>query len=199
MASKEAQTDFPIHPLLVKRWSPRAFQDKTIEKEKLQNIFEAARWSPSGSNQQPWRFIIGFKGDDTYERIFKILVEFNQIWTKTVPVLILSCGRKVMNENEAINPSYSYDVGQSVAYMTIQAMQEGLYVHQMGGFNKKQAVRLFKIPANYKPMSVIAIGYINKHTILPVRMQKSELAVRSRMKAETWVYSGVFGERSDLF
>ncbi|MFC1733553.1 nitroreductase, partial [candidate division KSB1 bacterium] len=135
----------------------------------------------------------------TYDRIFETLVEFNQIWTKTVPVLILSCGRKVMNENEEINPSYSYDVGQSVAHMTIQAMQEGLYMHQMGGFDKKQAVRIFEIPAKYKPITVIAIGYISKHTILPVRMQKSELAVRSRMKSETWVYSGIFGERSDLF
>ena len=199
MASKEAQTDFPIHPLLVERWSPRAFQEKEIEQEKLNTLFEAARWSPSGSNQQPWCFIIGLKGDETYKKLFNCLVEFNQIWTKNVPVLVLSCGKKVMNEKERINPSYMYDVGQSVAYLTFQAMHLGLYVHQMGGFDKEMAVRLFDIPAMFKPITVIAIGYIGDYSILPERMQKSELAVRTRFKASDWVFSGKFGQKSALY
>jgi len=199
MASKEAQPDFPIHSLLAKRWSPRAFQNKKVEREKLLSIFEAARWSPSGSNQQPWTYIVGMKGDNTYKRIFECLVEFNQIWTKTVPVLVLSCGKKVMNEKEEINPYYMYDVGQSVAHMTFQAMHEGLHIHQMGGFDTEKTVRLFEIPAKYKPLSVIAIGYLGEHTLLPERMQKSELDERTRFESKEWIFSGKFGQPSGIY
>jgi nitroreductase len=79
--TKEADTEHDIHPLLRRRWSPRAYSDLPVEPDKLLRIFEAARWSPSSSNLQPWSFIIGFKGDDTYAKIFDTLVEFNQIWS----------------------------------------------------------------------------------------------------------------------
>jgi glucosamine--fructose-6-phosphate aminotransferase (isomerizing) len=57
--SKEAKTTFEIRKDLKQRWSPRAFEDRPIENDKLQRLFEAARWSPSASNIQPWAFILG--------------------------------------------------------------------------------------------------------------------------------------------
>ncbi len=198
MSIKEANTDFEIHPLLKKRWSPRAFNDKAVTKEQLQRIFEAARWAPSGFNQQPWKFILGMKGDETYQKIFDCLVAFNQLWAGNAPVLILSCGRKVMNDREDINPSYHYDVGQAVAHMSIQAMNEGLHMHQMGGFEKDVAVRKFNIPATYKPLTVISLGYIGNPAMLPERMQKSEKAERDRFPAKSFLYSEVFGKDTDL-
>jgi len=193
---KEAPSNYNIHPLIKKRWSPRAFSSSPVDNEILLRLFEAARWAPSGSNQQPWRFIVGFRGDDTYERIMDTLVEFNQLWAQHAPVLILSLGRKVMNDKDKINPSYNYDVGQAVSQLSLQATAENLFVHQMGGFDAKQAVQLFNIPAQYKPETVIAIGYPGDYKILHENLQKLELAERKRFSLDDLVFSGKFGQKA---
>jgi len=197
--SKEADNHYPLHALLRKRWSPRAFNGEPVEAEKLRSLFEAARWAPSGSNQQPWRFILGLKGSDTYDKIMQTLVDFNQKWAFTAPVLILSMGRKVMNDKDEINESYRYDVGQAVAHMTFQATEDGLYVHQMGGFDAAMAVRLFHIGAMYKPLTVIAVGYIGDPDQLTEKIARLEYRKRERFPARELVYSGQFGEDSGLF
>jgi Nitroreductase family len=56
-----AKTDYPVHDLIQNRWSPRAFSDHPVSPETLRSLFEAARWAPSSSNEQPWAFIVGTK------------------------------------------------------------------------------------------------------------------------------------------
>ena len=51
------QADHPVSPMFLDRWSPRALSGETIPLETLLTIFEAARWAPSASNSQPWRFV----------------------------------------------------------------------------------------------------------------------------------------------
>ena len=94
---KEATNRYPIHPLLKRRWSPRAFSDTRVELEKLQSLFEAARWSPSAGNEQPWNFIVGIRPDDTWQKIYESLAEGNKIWNKNTPVLVVSIGKKVLS------------------------------------------------------------------------------------------------------
>lgn len=195
--TKEAVTEYNLHPLLMKRWSPRAFADKMVEEEKLVRILEAARWSPSASNIQPWIFFPGIKGDDTYRKIFDTLIEFNQLWTIHAPVLILNCG-KTLNDKGGNNGTWQYDLGQAVAHLSIQAMEEGLYVHQMSGFDASQAGRLFELPANIKAVSVTAAGYLGNPEILHPRMQKSELAVRERKELDTFVFADAYARVSSL-
>ncbi|MAG36130.1 MAG: hypothetical protein CL878_07795 [Dehalococcoidia bacterium] len=55
---KPATTDHPIHDVLRVRWSPRAFDPRAVEPDKLLSLLEAARWAPSSSNEQPWHFIV---------------------------------------------------------------------------------------------------------------------------------------------
>lgn len=195
---KEARTNNnKIHQLLKKRWSPRAFDSKLIEEEKLRNILEAARWSPSASNIQPWVFFLGIKGDETYDKIYQTLVEFNQLWSGLAPVLILHCG-KITTKDGIANGTWQYDTGQSVAHLTFQAMEEGLYVHQMSGFDALKAAELFALPEDVRAISVSAIGYLGEPSLLPPRMQKSELAERERKEMNTFVFSDEFGRSSDL-
>ncbi len=84
---KKPELDYPVHELISARWSPRAYDTKPVESEKLQRIFEAARWAASASNLQPWYFMVGFKGDKVYDSIFATLAEFNQLWVVNAPVL----------------------------------------------------------------------------------------------------------------
>jgi nitroreductase len=197
--NREAITNYDINPLLKKRWSPRAFSEKPIENEKLQRMFEAARWSPSASNEQPWAFIVGKKGDETYNNIMSTLVEFNQIWSQFAPMLVLSCAKKDVIKGEGENLYRKYDIGQAVAHLTFQAASEGIYVHQMAGFDAEKTNKLFHIPANFEAVTVLAIGHIGDPKILHPKLEKLEYADRVRKPLEEFIFSGKFGEDSGLF
>ncbi|MCF8364996.1 MAG: nitroreductase family protein [Bacteroidales bacterium] len=198
MKDKSAKTNFQIHELLTRRWSPRAFDAQKIEKEKLQRIFEAARWSPSASNEQPWHFIIGEKGDETFARIFETLVEFNQLWVKTAPLAGIIVGRENLLSNGKINFWYKYDVGQAAAHMSFQATHEGLFVHQMGGFDREKARELFHIPEGFEAISAFTIGYIGDYNVLHPNLQRLELEERTRKSTDEFVFSDNFGKKSEL-
>lgn len=65
MQNKPATTSVQIHNLIEKRWSPRAFDpDKRVSHDDLLALLEAARWAPSSSNDQPWRFVVCDKATD---------------------------------------------------------------------------------------------------------------------------------------
>jgi len=195
---KKAKTSFPIHTLLANRWSPRAFNGQKIEKEKLQRIFEATRWSPSSSNEQPWSFIIGERGDQTFQKIYDILIEFNQLWTKTAPLLMIAIGKKTSVKTGKANNWFKYDVGQSLAHLSFQASYEGLFVHQMGGFDAEKARKSFSIPDDYEALTAVAIGYMGDYNVLHPKLQKLELAERVRKNADEFVFSDNFGVKSTL-
>jgi len=195
---KPARAKYQLHSLLSNRWSPRAFSNKKVEKEKLQRIFEAARWAPSASNEQPWSFIVGESGDETFNKIFETLVEFNQLWVKTAPVVILALGKADSVKSGKENAWFKYDVGQSVAHLTFQASYEGLWLHQMGGFDGKKAKQLFDIPDGYEVVSAVAIGYMGDYHLLHPNLQKLEVTERERKNMDKFVFSNKFGETSGL-
>ena len=195
---KQAKTNHELHPELKKRWSPRAFSDKKVEKEKLQRIFEAARWSPSASNEQPWYFIVGEVGDETYKKIFDTLVEFNQLWVKTAPLVVLAIGKISSEKSGKENGWYKYDVGQAVAHLTFQATLEGLWVHQMGGYDAQKAGEVFEVPEGYEVVSAFTLGYMGDYKVLHPNLQKMEVADRERKNTDDFIFSNKFGEKSSL-
>jgi nitroreductase len=196
--NKQANTSSPINDLAKNRWSPRAFLDKPVEPEKLLSVFEAARWSPSGGNEQPWRFIVGVNRDETWQKIFTTLNEGNQEWNKNVPVLIIAIGNRISSWDGNVSPVFQYDTGQAVAHMSMEAMNQGLYVHQMGGFSGDMARELFEIPETHEPLTVIAGGYIGNPDTLSEKLKQRELLPRSRKELSDIVFSGKFGEKSTI-
>jgi nitroreductase len=199
MINKQAVTSEEIHPILKNRWSPRAFSDIAVENSKIVRMFEAAQWSPSASNEQPWSFIIGLKGDETYNKIYDILVEFNQLWAITAPILILNCGRTMSQKNAGKpNTHYLYDAGQAAAHLTFQASSDGLFVHQMAGFDAEKAAEAFSLPDDFVAVTVIAVGYIGDPEQLHPNQKKMEYNQRERRDLSQTVFSGKFGEPSGL-
>lgn len=192
--NKLAKTKFGIHFLLESRWSPRSFREDAVEKVKLQRVFEAAQWAPSSMNEQPWRFIIGEKGSETYSKIFNGLNEKNKRWAGTAPVLIITLAKKNFERNNHDNFHFLYDTGQSVANLSIQAMHEGLYVHQMGGFHFENLKDSFQIPEEFYIVTVIALGYIGKPEVLDEDLKEREMADRKRKTLKEILFSGSFGE-----
>ena len=190
---KPAETSVPIHDLIRHRWSPRAFDPRPVEPEKLRTLFEAARWAPSSYNAQPWYFIVGTKDDpENYNRVLETFVEFNQGWAKQAPVLALSVAKLTFDDGKPNRHAF-HDVGQAAANLTIQAEALGLSVHQMAGIEPEKARELFHIPADYEAVAGIALGYAGDPSSLGDEMRKRELAPRQRKPLDSFVFTGEWG------
>ena len=195
--NKPANTTLKILDEIKNRWSPRAFSEKPVEPEKLERVFEAARWSASCFNEQPWRFLVGIKGQDSvWDKIYGSLSEWNQKWCKSVPVLILLVSKNKFSRNNKFNAWAEYDLGQAAAYISIQAMKAGLYTHQMAGFNQTKARELLSIPDDFALKTVMAIGYYGNADVLPQDMQKSEKGGRSRKELSAIVFSEQWNKKA---
>ena len=198
MITKPASTDYPLHPLLQARWSPRAFVPTRIAAEQILSMLEAARWAPSGGNVQPWSFLVVPRDDEaTFARLFDCLAEGNQIWVQHVPLLLLTVA-ELQREPGKPNPYALYDLGQAVANLTVQATALGLSVHQMAGFNQEQARSAFAIPEAYAPVTVVAIGPQGEPAALPEPLREREEAERTRKPLRSFVFGGVWGQPTTL-
>ena len=190
---------YKINSLSTYRWSPRAFSERPVEKEKIRRILAAARWAPSAFNEQPWRFIVGLKGNTTYDKVFETLGEWNQNWAVHAPLLILNVAKKTFTLNGKPNETFKYDLGQAVAHLSLEAMNQGVYSHQMSGFSQEKAIKLFQIPDDFQPVSVIALGYYGSTELLPADMYKSEIEKRKRHLIDDMIFANTFGEKTDIF
>jgi nitroreductase len=194
LLAKPPQAEHPIHELIARRWSPRAYAaERPVPPEVLAQLFEAARWAPSSSNEQPWSFIVGVKGTETWNKLFDALVPANQAWTKNAPVLMLGLARKTFQKNGNTNRHAMYDLGQAVSMLLVQATSLGLITHQMGGFDQDKARAAFHVPDSHEIVAAMAIGYQADLAILPPELREREIAPRTRNPIDTFVFDGDFG------
>jgi nitroreductase len=195
---RPAETSTAIHDLIAHRWSPRAFESKPVEPEKLRSLLEAARWAPSSYNAQPWYFIVGTKDNpENYKRVLESLIEFNQGWAKNAPVLALSVAKLKFDDGKPNRHAF-HDVGQAAANLSLQAEALGLSVHQMAGIDPEKARKLFDIPADYEAVAGIAIGYAGEPASLPDGLRERELAPRQRKPLDSFVFTGSWGKSLPL-
>jgi len=196
---KLADTHYPVHDLIQKRWSPRAFSDKAVAPEVLQSLFEAARWTASSSNEQPWAFLVATKSDaEAYAKMLSTLVEFNQGWAKHAPVLVIAVSEMAFAKNGTPNRNAFYDTGAAVAHLTAEATARGLFVHQMAGFDPKKARELFAIPDGWEAISAFTIGYAGDPQSLPDALREREVAPRTRKPISEFVMSGHWGHTASF-
>jgi nitroreductase len=194
---KAAPADYPIHDLIRTRWSPRAFSDKPISDETLRSLFEAARWAPSSSNEQPWAFLVSRKSDGvSHEKMLGTLVAFNQAWAKNAPVLVIAVSELAFAKNGTPNRNAFYDTGAAVAHLTTEATSRGLFVHQMAGFDPQKAREAFEIPSGWEPIAAFAIGYPGDPTKLPDTLREREQAPRVRKPLSEFVMVGRWGQQA---
>jgi nitroreductase len=185
--------EYPLHSLISRRKSTRAFSEEPVEPEKLRSVLEAARWAPSSSNIQPWRFIVATKEQpENYERLLGLVVEQNKIWAANAPILILSVAKLTHETGEKPNKFALHDVGLASANMTLQATSLGLVVHQMGGFNVENAKTVLNIPKDFEPVAMIALGYGDTTDFLPEYLREREFAPRVRKDLSELAFDGVW-------
>jgi nitroreductase len=160
----------------------------------LESLFEAARWAASSNNEQPWRYIVGVKGEnpEQFDRLASTLVPANA-WAKDAPVLILSVAKTRFSQNNNPNRVALHDVGMATENLVLQALSEGIYVHQMGGFDVGKAREVFAIPEGFEPVAMIALGYPGDPGKLDEKLKARELADRTRKTIEEFVIRGKWG------
>ena len=191
--------EYPIHELIAKRRSGRAFSSKPVDGAAIGSLLEAARWAASASNEQPWSFIVTEREKSSgYDRLLGCLVEFNIQWAQHAPVLILSVARLNFASNGKPNRHALHDVGQAAANLMLQAAALGLTAHPMAGFDAQKARSEFAIPEGHEPAAVIAIGYPGDPAGLSDKLRERELAPRHRKLPRDFVFSGSWGQVATL-
>lgn len=191
---KPAETQFPLHDLLKRRWSPRAFSEQPMGPDIVLTLLEAARWAPSSSNEQPWRFVVATKDQPVeYDRLLACLLEGNRKWAYRAPVLILSVARMDFEEDSRPNRHAFHDVGLATENLLLQATAFGLVAHPMAGFDIEKARADLKIPSGYEPVAMIAVGHPGELSVLPDYLQQRELKPRERKTLAEIAFSGQWG------
>lgn len=176
--------NFPVLREIETRWSGRSFSKRDLSRETVLQLLEAARWAPSSYNEQPWRFIVGLKGTEVFNKLNSTLNPTNQVWAQNAGALILVLASTIVERNGKPNKYAWYDAGAAVSYMNLEAEKLGLNMHQMGGFDSEMAKELFNVEAPYEVVSSIALGYRGEAESLDEDLKKRELAPQRRKELE---------------
>jgi nitroreductase len=173
--------DYPIHPLILNRWSPRAMTGELLSDEELFPLFEAARWAPSSYNAQPWHFLYAKRETPYWDKFFDLLVDFNKSWCNKAAVLGISCARKNFEKTNKPSITHAFDTGAAWQNLCLEGTSRGLVVHGMEGFDYKKAKTF--VPDEFEVLAMFAIGKRGDKQLLPKELQAKETpSQRKKMK-----------------
>jgi nitroreductase len=187
--TKHATAGAPVEDLLLSRWSPRSYTEQPVSDADLKTLFTAASWAASSYNEQPWRFVVGRKGDETYRKIFDSLAPMNQAWAKSAPVLFASFGKKSFTQSGQPNGYALHDTGAASATLSLQAQALGMHTHGMGGFDKETLRAFFGVPSEFEVGACWALGYLGDPDNVPDALKEAEKAPRTRKPLESFVFT----------
>ena len=169
-----------ILDLLRTRFSTRSFQDRPIATSILQDMLEAGRLSPSGGNEQAWRF-----GVITDARTVARVAEaaYQQKWIATAPLVIVLCTQEVQDDNggrdiqaqrfpELADAMMSMDAQLYSAlnseehqtkipgvHMALAALEHGIGCTWVSRFVVSSVARIIDVPDGYFPSEILVFGY----------------------------------------
>ncbi len=138
-----------------RRYSCRAYQDKAVEQEKLDQIFEAARLAPSAMNTQDWRFVV-VADKDKKRRVAETTNRPEVFGQAGVIIAACSNSNHVMRCGQAIGP---IDVAIALEHLALQATDLGLATCWIGSFYADKVRAILDIPADIVVIELMALGY----------------------------------------
>jgi nitroreductase len=158
--------------------------------EQLTAVLEAARWAATWGHRQPVRFIVGIRGDTTFEAICEALKKGNR-YAKAAGALVLVCADEGPDERTATYAAV--DAGAAIAQLTIEAVSRGLVAHPMAGFIAEAARDAFAIPAEVRPLAVVAVGSLGDYAAAPPEILERDAMSRQRLPLQDVAFSGSWG------
>ena len=199
-ASKLPATSSPLHDLINQCWSPLGFdREKDLDRATLLSILEAARWAASSSNLQPWRFIVAPRENPAeFIKVLSVIKDGNLPWAQHAAVLMIAVAHAYRGP-DVVNRHAGHDLGQAIAQMVLQALEHGVYVHQMGGFSPEKAREVYQIPDEFEPYTAIAMGYRTMDLDhLSDGHREREGAPRQRQALSDMVFNGGWAQPADF-
>ena len=193
---KARSMTFEINHIIVNRWSPRSFVPSEISDKELFSLFESARWAPSSSNSQPWRFIYAKRGSQNWNDLFNLLIDFNKQWCADASALVVVVSRKNFENNGQPSLTHQFDTGAAWENIAIQAVSQGLVTHAMGGFDYAKAKTTLEVPDDFEVMAMIAIGKRGPKDKLSPELQARETP-NTRKPLSEIVMDGKFGNKAN--
>ncbi len=197
--SKRANFAHPILDVIADRWSPYGYDPRPVPTTDLKSLFEAARWSASAFNEQPWRYLVATCDDEkNFSALLSCLVDANQGWAQHASALVMTVASLNYDLNGEPNGTALHDIGLAAATLTTEATSRGLMVHQMAGILPDQARELFGIPVGFEAVTALAIGFAADPTTLPDELRETDTAPRQRRPLAETVFTGAWGQAADL-
>ncbi|HJE25759.1 MAG TPA: nitroreductase family protein [Methylorubrum populi] len=190
--------DHAIDPLFLERWSPRAFTGEAVPEAELLRMFEAARWSPSAYNSQPWRFLYALRDTPEWETFLGLLVPGNQKWAKDTGALVFLVSNSRMKVGDELKPSYSHtlDAGAASLAFALQANRQGWHVHGMGGFDHERAGPTLNVPEHHRVEAAYAVGRATPWAEL-TEEQRAKERPNGRRSVTDFAFRGGFPQRQE--
>ncbi len=182
-----------FHRLVAARRSLRAYADRPVEPQKIERMLEAARWSPSCANRQPWRFVVLEKGDPSRAGAEEALDPGNA-WAKRAPVLVVA-GAEIPAASVVEGREYALlDAGLALMSLLYRGADQGLLVHPMAGWKEAPLRAAAGLPESVRPMAVVAVGYPGKAQDLDEATRKKDEKPRTRRAPGEIAFRGRYGE-----
>jgi nitroreductase len=191
-AEQHRKADYPIEPLFLRRWSPRALSGESLTEREIMTVFEAARWAPSTYNEQEWRFLFARSDTQHWQTFFDLLGDANKAWCKNAAVLCVVLARKTFTHNGKPNPVHVYDAGSAWENLALQATALGIAAHGMAGFDFEKARTALKVPDDFVVCAMFALGRPGDPNDLPDEMRERE-KISDRRPIQQSVCEGPFG------
>ena len=187
--------DHPVDTLFLERWSPRAFDGQGISEAEAMSLFEAARWSASSYNSQPWRFLYARRDTPQWEPMLSLLNPSNRSWAERSALLVVVVSNSLMSVPGKDKPvpshSHSFDTGAACASLALQATRMGLQAHGMVGFDMERAFTELNVPVGHRVEAAFAVGHIGDKSVLPPELQAREMP-NARQPVASFAFEGGF-------
>lgn len=182
------QAEYPVDPLFLNRWSPRAFTGESVPEKDLLTILDAARWAPSAFNSQPWRFVYGVKGTPAFDKLLGLLNDFNQSWAKNAGAIVIVLSKTHLlppGASEEV-PSYSHtlDAGAAWGSAALQATLLGYSAHGATGIHLDKVHETLDVPEGYRAELAFVVGKRGDKSILPEGLAAREMPSPRKPLAE---------------
>ena len=190
-ADRTASTRVPIHPPIAQRWSPRAFDPSAeVSAEQVTALLEAARWAATWGRRQPVRFVVGRRGESSYQTLAGLLNRGHSYAT-AAGALILVCADEGDDPNTALYSAV--DAGAAAANLITEAVSRGLITHPMAGFDVDGARKAFDMPPQVRPLMVIAVGSLADYALVSEDIAERDAQARERLPLGRIAFSDTWG------
>jgi len=158
------------------RRSIRSYQEKDVPDDIIEELLDIARWAPSATNSQPWRFII-IKDKERKARLRgglrDAVVSFSKHILEAPVVIVAWYEPSLMLKRYQVS-----DVSNALTYFLLAAHAKGLGTCWIGWFSEDRVKTVLNLPKKAKVIALITLGYPKEIPEPRKRKSVTEIAYR---------------------